>query len=167
MKAFSEYLALLPRFKIYKNLFLKVRIAETPHRVVLPNLFRVAGDGLDGRLIDDIHVAAGLFKSLLRELSEPLIPFSAYSALVDRNEEMKQMNVRLKVFKTILSNIPSLNRQVIEEIMRLAQKIALNAATRMNPRNLVRCAKANHHVLIFLTHFLGCSARTNHYEGQG
>jgi hypothetical protein len=37
------------------------------------------------------------YVALLREMSEPLIPFSAYSPMLDRSESMNSLDIRIKV----------------------------------------------------------------------
>eukprot|EP01122_Echinamoeba_exundans_P014563 TRINITY_DN6625_c0_g4_i3.p1 TRINITY_DN6625_c0_g4~~TRINITY_DN6625_c0_g4_i3.p1 ORF type:complete len:580 (+),score=130.66 TRINITY_DN6625_c0_g4_i3:45-1742(+) len=162
-KKSNKLLAALPKLKLKKKALKSTLEALSPvlrqlighisvHGIHVEGVFRLSGslttmqqlqksvlkgEEIEVKDIEDIHVATGLLKSLLREMSEPLIPFSAYSPMLDRSESMNAPDIRVKVYRTILANINPLNQELLDEVIRLALLVAANEKdTRMSARNL-------------------------------
>jgi hypothetical protein len=82
-----------------------------------------SGEQVDFAGIEDIHVVSGLLKLLLRELEEPLLTFGMYDHLIDRKENMKDLDKRLKVFKAVLANLPQVHQDILNALMDLSLKV--------------------------------------------
>lgn len=131
--------------------------AVAAHGLEIEGIFRVSGnatrikelqDAFDkGNASDlsheDIHTTTGLLKRYLRELPEPLIPFSIFPSLVAVFTEQKNMDpgaaeeIRLATMQAVLCEIPSVSFHVLDRLTQLMSKIvALADKNKMGSSNL-------------------------------
>jgi len=95
---------------------------------------RLNQDNLDLTVIKTFtsHDIAGALKQWLRELPEPVIPFSLYQPVVDA-----QRNNDRSFFSNFLMKIPTINANVLTQLMQLLFTVTtLSEKNRMTPHNL-------------------------------
>eukprot|EP01130_Rhizamoeba_saxonica_P016230 TRINITY_DN7469_c0_g1_i1.p1 TRINITY_DN7469_c0_g1~~TRINITY_DN7469_c0_g1_i1.p1 ORF type:complete len:653 (-),score=138.57 TRINITY_DN7469_c0_g1_i1:101-2059(-) len=73
----------------------------------------------------NINEICGVLLLTLRELEDPLIPFSLYDHILDTSD-VRPFKVRLKVMRAVFDTIPPGSRLVLERLLYLCQKIIQN-----------------------------------------
>lgn len=107
---------------------------------------RLLADGGDERnqliLVDidweelDPHTLSHILKVFLRELPEPIFPFSFFERLVDiRN--IRNPTFQLSALFDIVNNLPTINKTILKEFSSLCYEITLNKnVTKMDAKSL-------------------------------
>ena len=83
-----------------------------------------------------VHTAAGLLKLFLRQLPEPLIPFSSYSTWISKSSFLQQQErerkltkeVIKKTIKELVSSLPPPNQALIKEVALFLEKVISNSS---------------------------------------
>jgi hypothetical protein len=82
----------------------------------------------------DPHVVAGLIKLLLRELDEPLFPFTSYDSLI--NSLQKEDKETLSFIKSTVDSLPRENKVILYKLLDLFSKLDCSEVTKMSAHNL-------------------------------
>jgi Rho GTPase-activating protein 1 len=126
--------------------------AITAHGIHLEGIFRISGNatrikqlqesfdkGVPLDLIEesDVHAVAGLLKRYLRELPEPLIPFSIFPSLLQVLSEPNPDDVKHAFIQAQLCELTPTAFIVLDRMIQLCVKIAAHESeNRMGPSNL-------------------------------
>lgn len=118
----------------------------------MEGLFRVAGSkelqnrlklGFDLGTFPDLteckddHAVCGLMKIVLRELSEPIIPFDLYDAFISAGHPMVPAQARLLTVTELVTRVPVSGKGILVYILAFLYRVALKQAENlMTPKNL-------------------------------
>jgi len=86
------------------------------------------GEDVDLGIYEDVHAVAGVLKLFLRELPEPLIPFSHYSAFLSAQRLNTEFETWKKAIAPLLHSLPTANRSVLSFLMPFLAKIAMHSS---------------------------------------
>lgn len=94
--------------------------------------FDATNNGGQGENEDcNVHLAAVILKTFLRELPEPLLTFNLYAKILKSQLPTNSQETRLADAQYILNHLPETNYHVIKYLMSFLSKVADNAATNM------------------------------------
>lgn len=86
---------------------------------------------------EDIHVVAGILKRYLRELPEPLVPFSTFTSLSAVANEVTPDDIKIATIQASLCELPAISFHILDQLTILLSKVAANHATnKMTASNL-------------------------------
>ena len=85
----------------------------------------------------EIHAVAGVFKLFLREMEEPLIPFSFYSPFLQvQKKSAKNVEEWVREAKELIEKMPLPNQTLLNRVLRLLSIISSNSSlSKMNSSN--------------------------------
>ena len=72
---------------------------------------------------EDVHTVTGLLKRYLRELPEPIIPFSMFTTLTDLNAKGVTDEVKIMTLQITLSELQSTSFHILDRLTQLLSKV--------------------------------------------
>jgi len=97
------------------------------------------GEEVDLHLVDDVHVVSGVLKLWLRELPEPVIPFTLYSPFIATQRETDANRWRAGM-RSLLLSLPPENRCLLRKLTQFMKLVASNCEhNKMTAANLGIC----------------------------
>jgi len=101
------------------------------------------GEAVDFSGESDVHVIAGLLKSYIRELPDPLLCFHVYRQWIDSYTSSDITGTKARM-KELLKKLPKTNRVILNALMGLCVKIAARSKeNKMTAQNLAICWAPN------------------------
>lgn len=94
-----------------------------------------SGEAVNFREIEDVHLAAVILKSFLRELPEPLLTFQLYNDIVNFNSVSSES--QLTVMKTLVESLPEENYASLRYLITFLAQVSANSdVNKMTNSNL-------------------------------
>ncbi|RVE75007.1 hypothetical protein OJAV_G00012580 [Oryzias javanicus] len=94
-----------------------------------------SGEAVNFRDMEDVHLAAVILKTFLRELPEPLLTFQLYNDIV--NFASVSSDCQLEVIKTMLESLPEENYASLRYLITFLAQVSINSeVNKMTNSNL-------------------------------
>lgn len=86
---------------------------------------------------EDVHTVTSLLKRYLRELPEPLIPYTIFPSLVATTTEKDAEEIKLATMQALLCELQPTSFHILDRLTQLLSKIAASSEkNKMSPSNL-------------------------------
>ncbi|GAM21136.1 hypothetical protein SAMD00019534_043110 [Acytostelium subglobosum LB1] len=86
---------------------------------------------------EDVHTVASLLKMFLRELPEPLFPYSTYPSFIEVVKVNRPLDKKIESLKLLMSLLPVANKALTRYLFKFLDKVIKNSnINKMSPANL-------------------------------